>query len=186
MFDATASNLYDCKVMSDKLPNHIDPLLFAERRSVLSGTIDLVKFERLGDLITDCDAKVDVEVIFGKQGKRVWVSGRIKAFLSLRCQSCLQGLDWPLDLSFRLGVVASPQEIDQLEIDCEPLLFDGEKVSLYDLIEDEILLALPDYPKHEYDCIQQRISKDAKFDCQSQNNTNNPFSVLAKLKKTGE
>lgn len=172
--------------MSDKLPEFIDPLLFAERRSVLSGAIKLSALERLSGLVLGSDGDVQIEVQFAKQGKRALVSGTIKCSLTLECQSCLQALSWPIDVSFRLGVVSSIEEADSLEIDCEPLLFDGENVSLNALIEDEILLALPDYPKHQYDCITQRSSKDAGFDDANQAETHNPFSVLAKLKKTGE
>ncbi len=172
--------------MSDKLPNLIDPLLFAERRSVLAGAIKLAAFERLSDLVLVADGDVEIEVRFAKEGNRAVVFGSIKASLELECQSCLQALPWPIDLSFKLGIVSSMQDADQLEIDCEPLLFEGEKISLNNLIEDEILLALPDYPKHDYDCISQRSSRDDDFDAQGQAETNNPFSVLAKLKKTGE
>ncbi|QPK61715.1 DUF177 domain-containing protein [Methylomonas sp. LL1] len=172
--------------MSDKLPDLIDPLLFAERRSILSGAIKVAALGRLSDLVLADDGEVKVEVLFAKQGKQALISGSIKATLVLECQSCLQALSWPIDLSFKLGVVSSLQEAEKLEVDCEPLLFDGEKVSLNELIEDEILLALPDYPKHGYDCIPRRSSTDAEFDGESRTKTNNPFSVLAKLKKTGE
>ena len=171
--------------MSDKLPDLIDPILFAERRSVLSGAIKIAALERLAAFV-DNDGDINVSVLFSKHGKRSVIAGSIKTSLSLECQSCLEAMSWPLDLSFKLGVVSSLQEADQIEIDCEPLLLNGEKVSLYDLIEDEILLALPDYPKHGHDCIPQHSSKDTNFDDDSQNKTNNPFSVLAKLKKTGE
>lgn len=172
--------------MSDKLPDLIDPILFAERRSILAGALKIAAFERLSDLVLANDGDVEIVVQFGKQGRQALVSGTIKAVLELECQSCLQALSWPIDISFKLGVVSSLQEAEQLEIDCEPLLFDGDKVSLNALIEDEILLALPDYPKHGYDCMLQHSSKDADFDEVDQAETNNPFSVLAKLKKTGE
>jgi len=172
--------------MSDKLPDLIDPLLFAERRSVLTGAIKIAAFERLSEMVLAKDGDVQVDVHFSKQGRQALVSGTIKAALELECQSCLQAMPWPIDVSFRLGVVASVQEADMLEIDCEPLLLDGETVSLIALIEDEILLALPDYPKHGYECVAKRSSKDADFDDQNQAETHNQFSVLAKLKKTGE
>lgn len=93
-----------------------------------------------------------------------------------------------MDIAFKSGVVSSLEEGDRLGLDCEPLLFDGEKISLINLIEDEILLALPDYPKHGYDCMNRRQSESS--DDNEQDNAvkaDNPFSVLAKLKKnTGE
>ncbi len=172
--------------MSDKLPERIDPVLFAERRSMLSGAIDIAAFERLSDLVFVNDGVVLVDVGFAKQGKRAVITGTIQGCLQLVCQSCLAALPWPLNVSFKLGVVASGQEVENLEIDCEPLLLDEDTVSLVELIEDEILLTLPDYPKHDWDCIPVSSSKDADFDKNAQIQTNNPFSVLAKLKKTGE
>jgi uncharacterized protein len=172
--------------MSDKLPDLIDPLLLAERRALLSGALKLGVFERLAKLVVNPEAVVEIELDFSKQGKQALLVGRIRSDFELECQSCLQGLPWSVDISCKLGVVATLQEADRLAIDCEPLLFNGEKISLNELIEDEILLALPDYPKHEFDCMRQRSSKDRNFDEIEPGKANNPFSVLAKLKNTGE
>ncbi|MDD4914264.1 MAG: YceD family protein [Methylococcales bacterium] len=186
-FDPIISNLYNCIVMSDKLPDLIDPLLLAERHSVLSGAIKITALERLSDLVAECDGFVEIEVAFTKEGKQPVASGTIKTELMLECQSCLQPLPWPLDIGFKLGVVASMAEADRLKIDCEPLLFNGEKISLNALIEDEILLALPDYPKHGYDCIGHSSSGSGNFETKTNHaKAENPFSVLAKLKKTGD
>ena len=173
--------------MSDKLPDLIDPLLLAERRSVFAGAIKIANLERLSGLVVESGGNVDIEAVFAKEGKLAVVSGSIKGVLALECQTCLQALSWPLAIAFKLGVVSSLQEADRLEIECEPLLFNGEKLSFNNLIEDEILLALPDYPKHGYDCIQRNSSKNSDYEQQDHpGKTDNPFSVLAKLKKTGD
>ena len=187
LFDATVSSLYHFAVMSDKLPDLIDPIMLAERRAVFNGVIPLAALERLSDYVAESDGVVNVEAVFDKQGKRAVLAGIIKTQLMLECQSCLQSFQWPVDVAFKLAVVSSLQEIDKLEVDAEPLLFEGEKVSLNSLIEDEILLALPDYPKHGYDCISRRSSQDQDYDPKTtRSEADNPFSVLAKLKKTGD
>jgi uncharacterized protein len=169
------------------LPDLIDPLILAERRSMLSGAINIAALERLSDLVAERDSNVEIEVFFAKEGKQPVISGAVKTILTLECQSCMQPFTWPLDINFKLGVVSSLPEADKLEIDCEPLLYNGEKISLNALIEDEILLALPDYPKHGYECIKQSISKSGNYDTQNNHTkTENPFSILAKLKKTGD
>lgn len=173
--------------MVDKLPDLIDPLMLAERRSVLSGVIKIATLDRLHDLIAERDGDIEIEVVFAKEGKQPVMTGHIKTTLVLECQSCLQPLSWPIDIRFKLGVVSSLQEADRLEIDCEPLLFNGEKIALNALIEDEILLALPDYPRHGYDCMTRRSSQNSDYGNQDNpSKADNPFSVLAKLKKTGE
>jgi uncharacterized protein len=172
--------------MSDKFPDLIDPLLFAERRSALSGELKIATLERLSDSVIDHGGNVSARIEFGKEGKRIVVSGHIEGAVELECQSCLQPLVWPLDIDFKLAVVSSLQEAKQLD-DCEPLLLDSDTISLTALIEDEILLALPDYPRHEHDCLAHNRSQDADYSAtDSQTKANNPFSVLAKLKKTGD
>jgi uncharacterized protein len=172
--------------MSDKFPDHIDPLISAERRSVFSGRLEIVTLERLSDSVVDQSGAVEIRIEFSKEEKRVVVSGQVKGELQLECQSCLQTLNWPLDIEFKLAVVSSLQEVDKLS-DYEPLLLDGDKISLSTLIEDEILLALPDYPRHADSCLEHVRSEDADYNATiNQTKADNPFSVLAKLKKTGD
>lgn len=173
--------------MLDKLPERIDPLLLAERRSVLAGALSLSAFERLSDRVEMTDDAVWVDVLFSKQGKHAVVTGTIKTDCALVCQSCLEAMPWSIDIAFKLGVVASLDEADRLAVDCEPLLFTGEKLSFTQLIEDEIVLVLPDYPKHSHGCMPRHQSQDQHYPkTQTLTKAENPFSVLAKLKKTGE
>jgi uncharacterized protein len=96
-------------------------------------------------------------------------------------------LNWNVDLSFKLAIVSSLSEVDALEIDAEPLEFTGERLVFNTIIEDEILLALPDFPRHEHECIGKKRSEDKGYsDQDTGTEAANPFSVLAKLKKTGE
>ena len=172
--------------MSDTFPETIDPLLFAERRGVLSGDMKIARFERLTDSIVDREGVVNVKIEFSKEGKRAIISGHVSGELQLACQTCLQGLAWPFNIDFKLAVVSSLQEAKQLD-DCEPLLLESETISLATVVEDEILLALPDYPRHAHDCLTHQRSEDAGYNAtDSQNKASNPFSVLAKLKKTGD
>jgi uncharacterized protein len=175
--------------MSDRLPCFIDPILMAERRSVFSGEVELVALNRLADFLAKpIEGAVQVEVKFGKEGKRSVVEGRIQAAPVLACQNCMEALPWPVDVQFRLGVISSLDEVDALEVDCEPLLFQGEKLVFNDLIEDELLLAIPDYPKHDYDCLAEALapSEPSGRDAVSEQPKRNPFSVLANLKKAGD
>jgi len=48
------------------------------------------------------------------------------------------------------------------------------------------LLALPDFPRHDNPCVERGEVEPAISDFDEQLTTNNPFSVLAKLKNTGD
>lgn len=170
--------------MSDKFPDRIDPLVFAERRGTVAGQLALAQFERLSDYLVERDGAVDVRLEFDKEGKRVVLSGQIAGTVQLECQSCLQGVAWPLDIRFKLAVVATPTEAERLE-DYEPIVLDDDKISLHAVVEDEILLAIPDFPRHEHRCLERNSSSDNDY-TDSRTKADNPFSVLAKLKKTGD
>ncbi len=129
---------------------------------------------------------MQVEFGFDKEGRQAVINGHLSGELNLSCQNCLESVRWRFDQTFKLGVVSSIDQADRLTIDCEPLIIsEGGEISLLELAEDELLLALPDFPKHEHSCCY--LSANSEADSQSSStDLHNPFSVLANLKITGE
>lgn len=170
--------------MLDRLPKYIDPLHLADKRSVLKGLIPLNCFDRLAALLLDDAGSVAVDLNFSREGKLAIIEGKIESELHLVCQNCLQDLAWPIDNRIRLAVVNSIDEADRLPGDYEPLLLDEEKILLKDIVEDELLLILPQYPKHPHDCLgQSGYSSDTSSELQNtQPDRENPFSILTHLK----
>ena len=131
------------------LPEIIDPLDLIEKNRILDGCLPLVRMERLAGLVLDRAGDVHFRVEFGREGAVRSVSGSVSAEVGLVCQSCLGVMSYDIQREFLLGVVASVDEANRLPEPFEPLLLEKEPlVRLLDLIEDEILLALPDVPKH--------------------------------------
>lgn len=168
--------------MLDRLPKFIDPLLMTERGRGLVGEMQLSEFPRLAELLADNRGVAVFELSFFKQGRQNVLQGKISTVLKLRCQNCLQVLDWPVDCEFRLGIVASLDEARRLPGDLEPLLVGQEKTVLRDIIEEELLLSVPLFPKHAKPCFDYRQYSDTPAES-GQSKTDNPFAVLAKLKK---
>lgn len=171
--------------MLDRLPILIDPVKFSERRKKLSGTIEIGELARLSDMLLDNTGKVEVDFSFDKEGRLATIRGDIRVSLKLECQSCLESIDWSVKHHFNLGVVSSLEQANDLSGDLEPLILDDGKVLVNELIEDELLLALPDFPRHENVCVEINKTLPAEKN-NEQINSNNPFSILAKLKKPGE
>ncbi len=172
--------------MLDRLPIFIDPLKFSERRKKLSGTLEISELTRLSDILLDNTGKVEVDFSFDKEGRMATIRGEIRVNLKLECQSCLELIDWHEIHSFKLGVVSSLEQANNLSIDLEPLILNDERISVNELVEDELLLALPDFPRHKHVCVETNETLPATEKDKEQSNSNNPFSVLAKLKNTGE
>jgi uncharacterized protein len=108
---------------------------------------------------------------------RPQVTGHVDATLWQVCQRCLQPVAVAVDADLRLVVVQGLDEAANLDDHLDPLMAAAGGVNIRDLVEDELLLALPDVARHA-DCSAWRdddetISAEPKA---------NPFSILQKLK----
>jgi uncharacterized protein len=106
----------------------------------------------------------------GRPGLRLKVRGT----LELRCQRCLEGLPFEVS-SEELLVLAGTQA----EIDAEPAdvhspdrVVAGKEMPVRDLVEDELILALPYAPRHE-SCAPRAAEQD--------DSGNSPFAGLRGL-----
>lgn len=174
--------------MLARLPEYIDPLHLADKRGELKGQILVSRLDRLADILFNDTGAVTVELFFCREGRLAKIEGKIEAVLELKCQNCLQAVQWTVKNDIKLGIVSSIDQADRLPEDYEPLLVDEEKILLKDVIEDELLLILPTFPKHQHNCLAQKTGNN-KVDHslnEQLSPTENPFSILAKLKNTGD
>ena len=111
------------------------------------------------------------------------VEGRVSGILPMACQRCLETVPVQLEQAFRLAVTASGNE-GTLPADFEPWPLVAGPVSLGQLIEDELLLALPLVPMHEQqdECGELAAELAALRQEGSGAPAENPFAVLEKLK----
>ncbi len=171
--------------MLARLPELIDPLLLADRNASFEGQLPLSSFDRIADMLSDDVGNVEVTLHFGRKGKLATVEGHFSAVLRLKCQRCLEPLEWAVNSDIKLGVVNSLALADKLPDGYEPLLLDDEdKIPIKNMVEDELLLSLPDIPKHQNDCLAPNNINDKQESLPKipKASTENPFSILANLK----
>lgn len=174
--------------MLDRLPESIDPIQFADKQGVLKGRIAVNTLNRLADMLADDSGWLSVE-LFSRQGRLPIIEGQLEGMLQIACQNCLDAVEWPISHTVKLGIVASAEQAERLPEDLEPLLVSGEKILVKDMIEDEILLLLPTYPKHGQPCSIKIKTIGLQAEARQTTpkpNRENPFSILANLKKTGD
>ncbi len=170
---------YHDALMLDRLPEQIEPMGLADVGRSFRGVVPVDQLERLAPLLASRKGELNVELEFDIDERRIrTLKGRIRGELSLVCQRCLDTLGFPLDLGFSLGIINSDDETVQLPEGYEPLLVTGDPLKTFDVIEDEVLLAVPSIPIHtgkEY-CQADHVNKPVP-------EKENPFSVLEKLKR---
>ena len=133
----------------------IDSLKFSGEKQSVRGALPVAGFDRLRDslfAVAGDGGDISYTLRGGADARdnpvlRLKVSGQ----LALQCQRCLTALDYGLviDTTLRLVPEASldtEMSDDPDEPDC---IAASTELDLVALIEDEILLALPAYPRHE-------------------------------------
>ncbi len=172
------------------LPKQLDLRGLAARGAEVTGTVsseDLPRLTSAGVRLADL-AQVSLRLSKDEAGRAV-VDAQIKATVVLQCQRCLQGMTWPLTTSTLMACVWRDEEAAMLPTRYEPLLVE-EDANLRDIVEEELLLALPPFPLHENDCKTaeqlaalvrpEEVESDMSDDAKKQN----PFGVLEQLKNS--
>jgi uncharacterized protein len=118
---------------------------------------------------------------FGRDEQhRPVIVGSVEANLSLICQRCLQPMDLPVRAEIGLGAVRGLEEAAALPESLDPLLVDDDSVRLRDIVEDELIMAVPAIARHEEDECQLAL-KSEEEDRTEDSRAENPFAVLASL-----
>jgi len=135
------------------LPINIDPLRLAKRKTKLEGNVNLLKFTRLLPLLANTNGNCLVELTFLlDEKKRYLIEGKAQGCLELVCQRCLGSYEWVFNLPIKLAVLKSEQDESKLPVDFEAILLQDESINLCEVVEDELLLNVPNYPLHEKLC----------------------------------
>ena len=169
------------RLMSTDLPQVIEPIRFARTGRQLNGQFELDSMARLATQLYKNSGQVHFNVEFGhdEENEVYFISGWLEATLVIICQRCLEGLELQVKNPFKLGIVRNRNEVERLPSDYEPLMLIEDTVSLIDLIEDELLLALPIAALHD----NEKCHASTETDKLSENEKSKPFAELEKLKK---
>lgn len=170
--------------MSGRLPKYVSPLRLAQTRERLRGEIPLSEMPRLEAATGGQPGTVSVDLSFGRDEDGLYgIAGQVSADVELTCQRCLGALHHRLAAEVALGIITAEEQAVNLPEHYEPLLVKDERVVLAELVEDELLLGLPSFPRHD-DAACAAVP--AKPEPEKGEKRPNPFAVLARLKKRDE
>jgi uncharacterized protein len=172
--------------MSVTLPESLDAWRMVSARRSFEGTLPIASLSRLCEALAGLDGVVKFELDFGRDNLGIsYVDVRAQAELTLTCQRTLEPFVLPVTVDTRLGLIKSERDEAGLPPDCEPLLVaeDG-RVNPADVIEDELLLALPLVPINPDSSVSDEVTgHDPDDDVAGEERAENPFAVLRELKK---
>ena len=193
--------------MHTGLPETFSPQRLASEGTVLKGSIAVSELPRLMPLLgsaAGAQSKPDVSQepleptvrvslnVERTESGRLRLLGELAAGLDLQCQRCLGDLRYDLNHTLSALVVADEAGEAALPINVEGVVAADDRLRLLELIEDELLLALPSAPVHPLgSCTAPQVDEDGKesesgdpstkWAADEHETTRRPFSGLADL-----
>lgn len=175
--------------MSTGLPDLIDAWRAVTGQRQFSGELPIAAMPRLAESLASDQGMVRYALEFGRDGLGVaFVALRAEGALPMICQRSLEPFDWTIALSVRLGIISKEHEEAALPPGYEPLLTATGELHPVEIIEDELILALPTVPvkpgaEGEAEQSWTALAPGADADEASEAERKKPFAALAKLKK---
>ena len=154
----------------------IDSLAFARTGGSLQGELPVAGLTRVIDMLTSSAGCLSYHAQ-GQMGPRdrPQLLLKVNGSLVIRCQRCLEGIDYPVAIHSLLEFVDDEEELTQEEIedDSKDFLTVQSELDVMDLIEDEVILELPQAPRHDSCALPEAGRQTEKA---------SPFAVLQGLK----
>jgi uncharacterized protein len=130
-----------------------DAFRLAAERGAVEGELDAVALPRVAERLAGDPAPVRWRIegsadALGRPALAIFLDGR----LPLECQRCLGVYHWPVQQRTQVLLARSEAEMTALDNDSElEVVLASAPVDPVELVEDELLLAMPFAPRHPDD-----------------------------------
>lgn len=161
----------------------VNVAVLADEARRLDLAIPVERFDRIAEQLTRREGMVTGSVALSREAGRVVADVALVAQLSLRCQRCMQPMLLEIESSSRVALVESETEAEAVPPELETALAPEGRMRLADLVEEELLLAMPAAPRHAAgNCpAAASVRSDEDFAQTSQR----PFAGLGALLQSG-
>jgi uncharacterized protein len=167
--------------MLNRLPDWIDPVHCAEHDMRFHAHVNQTAMKRLLEQVEAPNGEVEVDIQFRRHPrlKTPQFSMRVQTRLRLVCQRTLEAFEFEVDSTVNGLFLASMQMADEIDEDVEVYELSQGNVSLLELVEEELLLAVPMIPRKDEADLLWSDSETVEHKAEREN----PFALLARLKK---
>ncbi|NQY42740.1 MAG: DUF177 domain-containing protein [Legionellales bacterium] len=133
------------------IPYKLNPYRLAKQARRFSGEMSLNTMQRLNDIYLQEEKKiVYIDLKFEYDSENICIiKGHFNVDLIMACQRCMQEMKVLVSDDFILS--PSNLEQDMAQDKYEPVALEFNNIDVKKMIEDEILLRLPYFPKHAND-----------------------------------
>jgi len=169
-----------------KIPQRLDAAKQVAAALRYDGYVDLSRLSRLDDLLAEQQGEVKVSLNFDQDEQNIAVLwGSIEAEPKLICQRCHKPDVFFINTTFSFALIQKEEDAEHLPEIYEPLLLSTPEINVFELIEEELILALPIVHFHAEghpDCSESIEGASFRDKDAGTAEKQNPFSVLETLK----
>lgn len=161
----------------------IDPL--ADGQADIDFAIPLAAFPRLSEQLAVTQGEVRGHVRFAREIGVPVADVAVSGELPLTCQRCFGPMSLQVNSRERVAMVAGEAESARVPEGRETILAPDHRISIRDVVEEELLLTLPIVPLHDDDdekCQAEGLSAEPEQD-EPVPDTQRPFERLGELLK---
>jgi len=164
----------------------VDTLVGTE--TAIDFQIPLSELPRVSHELIGKDGDANGRVRFSRQSGQAVADLTVSAAPEVVCQRCMQTMRWPVKVESRIALVSDYDAADRVPEGMEIFLVEADSVSVRDLVDEEIMLALPNVPRHAEgsECAGREIKlpgQTAEADESAAAQVQKPFAQLGELLK---
>ena len=171
-------------MLTGPIPERVDHRKLANQAGLIEGSLPIQYFHRFGEMLVVREGDVYLRLEFSKGNfGGTKVSGSAVTEVRLICQSCMQQFSRQIACEIDLRLVSDDSKLERLpEID-DAIVAPDKVISVAELVEDELILAMPMIPRHKNgECPETDYEHEETVlpEVQEEQTTYRPFADLAK------
>jgi DUF177 domain-containing protein len=169
---------YDTRPMPEDGAKPVSVAVLADTSRRVELVVPVQRMKRIAEHLTSPEGEVTGSVEFSRDEGRIVAEVQLATRLALRCQRCLQPLPVPIESRSRVVLVTDEAAAAGVPPELETALAPEGRLPLADLVEEELLLALPAAPRHAGACPGGERGVAMETEAQP---TQRPFAGLGEL-----
>lgn len=135
-------------MQADTLPERIDLNALGQGIREWHGSLSAEALTRLTAVSLGArDTAVDVQV--DTTAEQPLITGTARCTVDVRCERCLEGMPWPVEVDFEVVAVDRLSLLDDATETAAEVEAPRGRLDLWRVVEDELILGLPPVPKHQ-------------------------------------
>jgi uncharacterized protein len=139
---------YYTRPMSPPWSKPLDVDRLSEAEADIDFAVPLAELPRLRSQLSSVGGEVRGHVHFGRKAGVAVAELTMSGTARLVCQRCLEAMELPVEATARVGLIAAEADASRVPEDLEPVLAREGRISVGELVEEELLLTLPIVPLH--------------------------------------